>query len=249
MRPAVTAIITCMTDAERPFLRETLQSVNQQTVPCEKVVVVQESNTWINELAADFPNLRVLHRPPGWAGAARNTGIAAAATEFVAFLDGDDIWLPLKTERQLSFLRAGCRDFVAVDHMLMTEDGRVFAYALARHLPMTSSWMVRRETIRRHPFDPAVAHGLEDGAWWLATWNTVDKFRLPEALINYRVRNQSTSTAAPSKRRKLALSKLSTLPTARPLLLGATYALHQLARRSDYVPAKGWRVSGTSSTR
>jgi glycosyltransferase involved in cell wall biosynthesis len=242
MPPEVTAIVTCMTDAERPFLRETLKSVRDQTVPCKTIVVVLETNTWIDSLTGEFPDLQVVLRPPGWAGAARNSGVAAAATEFVAFLDGDDVWLPAKTERQLALLRAGRRDFVAVDHMLMTEEGKVFAYALARHLPMPSSWMVRRETMLRYPFDPKVAHGLEDGAWWLATWGTVRKSRLPEPLIKYRVRNQSTSIAAPSKRRKLALSKLSALPTARPLLLTATYALHQLSRRSDYVAAKGWQV-------
>ena len=249
MTPQVTAIVTCMTDAERPFLRETLQSVCDQTVPCETIVVVRESNTWVDEFAAEFPSLRILRRSPGWAGAARNSGTAAATTEFVAFLDGDDVWRPAKTQRQVAFLRADRRDFAAVDHMLMTEDGKVFAYALARHLPMPSAWMVRREVMLRYPFDPDVPHGREDSAWWLATWNTVAKFRLPEPLIRYRVRNQSTSLTAPSKRRKLAISKLSAVPTARPLLLTATYMLHRLNRRLGYVPAKGWRVPepGTNS--
>lgn len=245
MTPEVTAIVTCMTDAERPFLRETLQSVRNQTTPCETIVVVLGSNTWIDDLAAEFSSLQVLRRPPGWPGAARNSGIAAATTEFVAFLDGDDVWLPAKTAAQVAFLRAGRRDFVGVDHMLMTEEGKVFAYALARHLPMTSSWMVRRETILRYPFDPYVLVG-EDGAWWLATWNTVRKFRLAEPLIRYRVRRRSTSTAASNKRRKLALSNLSAVPTARPMLLAATYALHRLSRRPDYVPAKDWHIPETS---
>ena len=43
MVPDVTAIVTCMSDAERPFLTETLQSVRNQTVPCETIVVVLES--------------------------------------------------------------------------------------------------------------------------------------------------------------------------------------------------------------
>jgi hypothetical protein len=82
-----------------------------------------------------------------------------ATTEFVAFLDGDDVLLPTKTERQVAFLKSGHRDFVAVDHMLMTEEGQVFAYALARHLPMPSTWMVRRDTMICHPFDPNVGKG------------------------------------------------------------------------------------------
>lgn len=245
MRPEVTAIVTCMTDAERPFLREALQSVRDQSVSCETILVVLESNAWIDEIAMEFPGLDVLRRPPGWEGAARNSGIAAAATEFVAFLDGDDVWLPAKTEKQLNFLQAGPRDFVGVDHALMTENGTVFAYALARHLPMPSSWMLRRETALRYPFEPDVPVGA-DGVWWLATWHTVHKFRIPEPLIRYRVRGQSRSAATASKRRKLALSKLSFLPTTRPMLLAATYALHRLGRRPDYVPAKDWKIPGPS---
>jgi teichuronic acid biosynthesis glycosyltransferase TuaG len=238
--PDVTAVVTCMTDAERPFLNETLQSVRNQTVPCETIVVVLESNPWIDEVVEALPGVRVIRRPPGWPGAARNTGVEAATTEFVAFLDGDDVWLPTKTEKQVAFLKSGHRDFVAVDHMLMTEQGQVYAYALALHLPMPSTWMVRRDTITSHPFDPDVPAGVEDGAWWLSTWNSVRKYRLPESLIRYRVRGLSLSTATPSKRRKLVFARLSTLPMTRWLLLGATYMLHRLSRRTYYVPVKHW---------
>ena len=245
--PDVTAIVTCMTDAERPFLSETLRSVRNQTVLCETIVVVLESNSWIDEVAEALPGLRVVRRPPGWPGAARNSGVEAATTEFVAFLDGDDVWLPTKTERQVAFLKSGHRDFVAVDHMLTTEEGQVFAYALARHLPMPSSWMVRRDTLICHPFDPDVRDG-EDGAWWLSTWNSVRKCRLPEPLIRYRVRGHSLSTASPSKRRKLAFARLSTLPMTRWLLLAVTYMLHRLNRRPYYVPVKSWDLPAPPGT-
>lgn len=133
--PDVTAIVTCMSDAERPFLTETLQSVRNQTVLCETIVVVLESNAWIDEVSEALPGLRVVRRPPGRPGAARNSGVEAATTEFVAFLDGDDVWLPTKTEKQVAFLKSGDRDFVAVDHMLTREEGQVYAYGLALHPP------------------------------------------------------------------------------------------------------------------
>jgi len=239
--PDVTAIVTCMSDAERPFLIETLQSVRNQTVLCETIVVVLESNAWIDEVSEALPGLRVVRRPPGWAGAARNSGVEAATTEFIAFLDGDDVWLPTKTEKQVALMKSGHRDFVAVDHMLTREEGEVYAYGLALHIPMTSAWMVRRDTIISHPFDPDMRHG-EDGAWWLSTWNSVRKYRLPEPLIKYRVRRLSLSTGSPGKRRKLAFARLSTLPLTRWLLLAATYMLHRLSRRTYYAPVKGWEL-------
>ncbi len=245
--PDVTAIVTCMTDAERPFLNETLQSVRDQTVPCDTIVVVLESNSWIDEVAEAWPGLRIVRRPPGWAGAARNSGVEAATTEFIAFLDGDDVWLPTKTEKQLAFLKSGHRNFVGVDHLLMTEEGQVYAYALARHIPMPSTWMVRRDTMARHPFDPDLGEA-EDGAWWISTWNSVSKYRIPEPLIRYRVRGISLSTAHPSKRRKLAFARFGTLPITRWPLLAGTYLLHELVRRPYYVPVKGWNLPAPPRT-
>lgn len=248
MKKEVTAIITCMTDGERPFVREALLSVQQQTTPCETILVVESANPWIDAIAAEFPDVVVLRRPLAWAGAARNSGVNAATTEFVAFLDGDDVWLPEKTSKQLAHLRASQGHFVGVDHVLMTEDGQAFAYALARHLPMPSGWMVRRDVMMRYPFDPDVGRGLEDGAWWLSTWDSIYKQRLPEPLINYRVRVQSMSSAEGSKRRKLALSKLSALPIGRPLLLAGTYVMHSLYRRGEYVPLKEWGSRANPAT-
>lgn len=234
MTPDVTAIVTCMTDAERPFIREALQSVQDQTMPCETIVVVLESNTWIDDVAADFPHMKVMRRPPGWEGAARHTAIDAARTEFVAFLDGDDVWLPTKTSRQVEFLRRGCWDLVGADYIMITEEGKPFAYGLARYMPPPSSWMVRRETMLRYPFDYNKKL-LVDWQWWVSTWHTVRRFRLPELLMRYRVRGQSVSTSLPAKRRKLTLAKVSSVPAARPLLLAATYALYWLCRRRDYI--------------
>jgi len=238
MRSNVTAIVTCMTDAEQPFIREALQSVQDQTMACETIIVVLESNTWIDEVTADFPDMKVMRRPPGWEGAARHTAIDAARTEFVAFLDGDDAWLPNKTSRQIEVFRHGCWDLVGADYIMTTEEGKPFAYGLARHMPPPSAWMVRRETMLRYPFDPNTPLAV-DWQWWLSTWHTVRRFRLTEPLMKYRVRGQSLSTALPVKRRKLALSKLSSVPTARPLWLAATYALYRLYRRRDYAVPKG----------
>ena len=49
----------------------------------------------VRAIAEQDPRIRVLERRNGGAGAARNTGLAAARGEHVAFLDADNTWRPV----------------------------------------------------------------------------------------------------------------------------------------------------------
>lgn len=93
---------------DRPVLvREAIQSVLAQDVDADlEVVVVYDRNTpdlTLAELGTAQRPVRVLanSRKPGLAGS-RNTGIMALDTEWVAFCDDDDAWLPGKLAAQLA---------------------------------------------------------------------------------------------------------------------------------------------------
>ena len=81
-----------------------------------EVIVVDDGST--DETAArlssvDDPRLRILHHEaPAGMAKARNTGIAAARAEWIAFLDDDDLWSPRKLATQLATARATGADFV-----------------------------------------------------------------------------------------------------------------------------------------
>jgi glycosyltransferase involved in cell wall biosynthesis len=97
---SVTAVIPAY-NAER-FISDAIQSVLAQTHEVTEVIVVDDgSSDETSRIAARFPRTRVIRQSNGGAGAARNTGIKAASSEWVAFLDSDDTWLPRKTELQL----------------------------------------------------------------------------------------------------------------------------------------------------
>jgi glycosyltransferase involved in cell wall biosynthesis len=92
---------------DRPeLLRETLRSVLAQDADADlDVVVVFDRSTpdpSLEALSAPGRRVRVLAngRVPGLAGS-RNTGILALDTEWVAFCDDDDTWLPGKLSAQL----------------------------------------------------------------------------------------------------------------------------------------------------
>lgn len=84
-------------------VRRAVQSVIAQTEPIHEVIVVDDGSP--DDIAGPLAGLdarvRVIHQANAGAGAARNTGIAAATGDWIAFLDADDEWLPGRLATQL----------------------------------------------------------------------------------------------------------------------------------------------------
>ena len=107
MIPTVSVIIP--TYNRREQLAFALDSVISQTVKLHEIVVIDDGSTdntpeMLQEFARLHPDMRliVIRQKNRGPAAARNAGIKAASGDLIAFLDDDDIWLPEKTERQLS---------------------------------------------------------------------------------------------------------------------------------------------------
>lgn len=98
-RLTITAAITTFNQAR--YLAATLESVLEQTRPPDDIVVVDDGSTDETPtiLASYAPRVRVIRQANAGVAAARNRAVLASSGEFVALLDGDDIWLPRKLER------------------------------------------------------------------------------------------------------------------------------------------------------
>jgi hypothetical protein len=84
-----------------------VRSATGQSVASIEVLVVENGSTdetvdVVARLAADDARVRLLRSPAVGVSAARNVGIRAARSPWVAFLDADDVWRPDKLERQLA---------------------------------------------------------------------------------------------------------------------------------------------------
>ncbi|MFL5287983.1 MAG: glycosyltransferase family 2 protein [Rhodopila sp.] len=80
------------------FIRETIQSVLDQTLPPDEIIVVDDGSTdagpaIIAELARTCP-IRLITTPNRGQSTARNTAVHHAHGDLIAFLDQDDIWYP-----------------------------------------------------------------------------------------------------------------------------------------------------------
>lgn len=104
-RPLVTVVMAVFNGAE--FVGEALESVLAQHYrPTEVIVVDDGSHDDTGEVVRGFPSVRYIRQENQGPAAARNTGIAAATGEFVAFVDHDDRIPPTKLEVQVGHLLA-----------------------------------------------------------------------------------------------------------------------------------------------
>jgi GT2 family glycosyltransferase len=87
-------------------LKRAIESVYNQTYRDYELLIIDDgSSDETSKMVADFfPKSRYFYQPNSGVSSARNTGISHAKGTWIAFLDSDDEWLPLKLEKQLELL-------------------------------------------------------------------------------------------------------------------------------------------------
>lgn len=102
--PKVSVIIPAYNIA--PYLPEAIESVLRQTYQDFEILVVDDGSTDNTvEVASHYaPRVKLVIKDNGGPASARNAGMRQAAGEYIAFLDGDDSWVPDKLAEQVELL-------------------------------------------------------------------------------------------------------------------------------------------------
>ena len=89
------------------FVGRAVQSALDQTYPLAEILVIDDGSTDnTQEIISQFPHpVRYVFQENRGLSGARNTGMRESKTEWVAFLDSDDWWLPEKTAMQVEALK------------------------------------------------------------------------------------------------------------------------------------------------
>lgn len=215
--PNVSVILPTYNRAD--ILGESIRSVLEQTYEQLELIVVDDASTDDTpRVVRNVPDDRVVylrHDRNKGAPAARNTGLAEARGEYVAFQDSDDEWFPRKLERQMrAFERASADVGVVYTGMLRAEQGetRRLPYpgvaqprgdirpSLARQnfIP-TQAALVRRECFDAVGTFDADVWPLEDWELWIRLSEQFQFELVDDVLAAAEVRPDSISTDSRAK--------------------------------------------------
>lgn len=169
-------------------IRTTLESVLAQSYTDYEVIVVDDGSTdksldvvkdFVSRLEIGNWKLKIVSQANAGVSAARNAGILAAKGEYVAFLDGDDLWDKdfLKELVRLmddypgkSIYGLGCAQIVSDE--IPTEKGSSYYRGITEWNWSTmaytgsSACVSKKDAIEVGLFDMRMTHGEDVDMWW-----------------------------------------------------------------------------------
>lgn len=226
MKSMVSAIITTYKRKPAMVLRA-LDSIIAQTYRDIEIIIVDDSPADYSKRDAvrsavmerqsenqDISIKYIAHEKNMGACVARNTGLDAAAGEYVAYLDDDDEWLPEKIEKQMKVIQSSNVALVycgSINRNDRTEEetigkkeyikGKAFIRLLySNFIESTSYPLIRKEClVNIGGFDPLM-QSAQDYDVWLRLAERYEIDYVEEPLVIYHEHNGERITTNPSKK-------------------------------------------------
>jgi glycosyltransferase involved in cell wall biosynthesis len=203
MRVAPVSVVIPTFDSGR-WIAQAIDSALAQTVLPAQIIVVDDGSTDDTPLRLRpyARRVRVIRQVNQGVSAARNRGVAECTSDFIAFLDADDVWHPRKLEIQLKAFVAfpeiallgtasinwpvqswpqALSDVAAPDPLRIT-----WADLAVKNRLVTSSVVVRANELRAAGAFDVALQGPEDRDLWLRIAESAGVAAVPWPLTGYR---------------------------------------------------------------
>ena len=173
--PTVSVIIHTYNNEK--FIAETVESVLNQTYKDYEIIVVDDGSAdgTRDALVPYMQKIRYHYKENGGIASAKNAGISLSETEFVAFLDHDDLWAPDKLQLQMEHFNENPQIGLVYAKYTSFRDGKelrtkpekgysgwIFKELLSKSFIQTSTVVVKRECLDAvGPYDETFSLGDE----------------------------------------------------------------------------------------
>jgi glycosyltransferase involved in cell wall biosynthesis len=193
------------------YLGEAIDSVLNQTCQDFEILLIEDGSTdrsreIIESYRKRIPEkIKAIFLDHGGASAARNAGIDMAQGQWIAFLDGDDVWQPTKLTEQLKSANADPQcNFIACPAEIYGQK-RLFQAIPAQPFDFKvellrrgcfitlSTVLIRRELLASIRFDKKL-EGAQDIDFFLSLADSVHLGIIHTPLVFYRMREDAISS-------------------------------------------------------
>ena len=193
------------------FLTQTLESVFNQSYQDFEVIIVNDGSTdgineWISKISD--PRVKYISQQNQGPSVARNTGIANAEGMYLAFLDADDLWHPMKLEKQVDILDKNPEVGLVYSWVASLDERGNIKGKIRKNYAEENVWqkiiehniiecgsnpMIRRICFEKlGNFDPKIAYA-QDWHMWLKIASCYQFKLIKEPLVYYRSHNNNRS--------------------------------------------------------
>lgn len=183
------------------YIAETVQSVLAQTHQNWELIIVDDCSTDdTDEVVKPFlsdSRIRYLkNEKNSGAAVSRNRALREAKGKWIAFLDSDDLWMPKKLEKQISFMKENGYQFSYTDYIEVDEASKPNGKSVTGPKKITKAGMFNycwpgcltvmydAETVGL--IQIADIKKNNDYAMWLKVCRKTDCYLLDEVLAKYR---------------------------------------------------------------
>ena len=199
MVDGLVSIIMPSWNTER-FIAETIQSVIDQTYTNWELLIVDDCSTDnTDEVVASFKDDRIKYfhnEKNSGAALTRNRAMREARGEWIAFLDSDDLWMPEKLEKQISFMEKNGYSFSYTNYEEVDVEGKSTGVKVTGPKKVTKNGMfnycwpgcltVMYDKERVGLVQIADIKKNNDYAMWLKVCRKADCYLLDDVLAKYR---------------------------------------------------------------
>lgn len=211
MEKSLVSIIIPSFNSEK-FIAQTIQSVQSQTYKNWEMIIVDDCSSdktasIIEEFVTidDRIHLFQLEKNSG-TGIARNVALSKTKGQYIAFLDADDLWKPIKLEKQIQFLKQHNLSFTFSFYDCIDEEGS----SLNRRVESPRNLSYRQLFFCNYVGNLTGIYDVnyfgkipisstrkrQDWMLWLTILKKTKKAKpVPESLALYRIRDNSISAS------------------------------------------------------